>query len=342
MALTISEIECAGIKEVLQTPGAAYGGWFALDALLTSTGAGSPFLFEEPLGQSREVKVALSGLFGRFIARAYLERYFHFAIFAHITKRSFLLDGRKNIEMIRTANGDLPDWLACKPQLTSLTVAEAKGSHDPRGPGAAMARAWKQAQRINVKVNGRKVTIKRIAVATRWGAIAGPADTHISVRDPDQRGEPIKPDDEAALFVGLVRQHIANLLEPLGHPRLALALRDLQSSSDSDYRPYLSAARDALASVAVSKLLNGGAHGEFVGGIVTRGGPMSNSSLSELDQSTLRRLDLRPVFVGLERKLIHAAIDGDRAVWQQLLADRPIDAAGTIVQLGEGVHIRDA
>lgn len=220
MALTISEIESAGIKEVLQTPGAAYGGWFALDTLLTSTGAGSPFLFEDPLGQSREVKVALSGLFGRFVARVYLERYFQLVVFSHITKRSLILDGRKNIAIIRAGSGDLPDWLACTRQLTSLTVAEAKGSHDPRGPDAAMARAWAQAQRINVTANGKKVTIKRVAVATRWGTMVGPADTHISVRDPEERGESIGPDDEAALFVGLVRQHIANLLEPLGHPRL--------------------------------------------------------------------------------------------------------------------------
>jgi hypothetical protein len=70
--LTIQEIEDAGIREVLQTPGAPLGSWNVLDALLEPTGAGSPFVFREPLGQAREVKVALSGLFGRFVARAYL------------------------------------------------------------------------------------------------------------------------------------------------------------------------------------------------------------------------------------------------------------------------------
>jgi len=70
--LGVSEIEDAGIREVLQTPGAAYGAWSILDALLTPIGAGTPFIFRELLGQAREVKVALSGLFGRFVARAYL------------------------------------------------------------------------------------------------------------------------------------------------------------------------------------------------------------------------------------------------------------------------------
>lgn len=36
--LQVSEIEDAGIREVLQTPGAAFGAWSILDALLTATG----------------------------------------------------------------------------------------------------------------------------------------------------------------------------------------------------------------------------------------------------------------------------------------------------------------
>jgi hypothetical protein len=87
VGLEVSEIEDAGIREVLQTPGTAYGAWSILDALLTPTGTGTPFIFKEPLGQAREVKVALSGLFGRFVARAYLERYFKLSIFAHLGSR---------------------------------------------------------------------------------------------------------------------------------------------------------------------------------------------------------------------------------------------------------------
>lgn len=70
VSLNVSEIEDAGIREVLQTPGAAYGAWSILDALLSPTGTGTPFIFREPLGQARELKVALSGLFGRFVSRA--------------------------------------------------------------------------------------------------------------------------------------------------------------------------------------------------------------------------------------------------------------------------------
>ncbi|MDZ4134025.1 MAG: hypothetical protein U1D06_00310, partial [Paracoccaceae bacterium] len=110
--LDVSEIEDAGIREVLQTPGAAYGAWSILDALLSPTGVGTPFIFKQPLGQAREVKVALSGLFGRFVARAYLERYFDLSIFAHLGNRVVDLDRRKRAKIERLARGDLPDWIA--------------------------------------------------------------------------------------------------------------------------------------------------------------------------------------------------------------------------------------
>ena len=136
--LEVSEIEDAGIREVLQTPGAAYGAWSILDALLTPTGAGTPFVFREPLGQAREVKVALSGLFGRFVARAYLERYFNLSIFAHLGSRMIDLDRRRQVKITRLSRGDLPDWIACASDLSSLTVAEAKGCHDVGGPAKAL------------------------------------------------------------------------------------------------------------------------------------------------------------------------------------------------------------
>jgi hypothetical protein len=99
--LAVDEIENAGLLEVLQTPGASLGSWAFLNELLVQTGPGTPFVFKEPLGQAREVKVALSGLFGRFVARAYLERYFNLSIFAHLGRRSFRLDRRMRITIKR-------------------------------------------------------------------------------------------------------------------------------------------------------------------------------------------------------------------------------------------------
>ncbi|MCW0018316.1 hypothetical protein [Rhizobium sp. BT-226] len=348
--LDVSEIEDAGIREVLQTPGAAYGAWSILDALLTPTGAGTPFIFREPLGQAREVKVALSGLFGRFVARAYLERYFNLSIFAHLGSRIIDLDRRRQVKVTRLSRGDLPDWIACASDLSSLTVAEAKGCHDNGGPAKALNRAWAQAGRIDITAGGRKVTVKRIAIATRWGMAApNPTDAHLSVRDPVDEGEPIKPEEKDALFIGLLRLHIANLIKSLGHAELASALRGLT------HQPFarrlqgdLQRARALLDATPVREVEKATAMGGLIGGIVTRAGPVADTDVAPADQEALARLNLRPVFVGIERDLIRAAIDAElqtvRIRLTQIVGPdefaRPDRAGGWIIPIGEERRIR--
>jgi hypothetical protein len=348
--LDVSEIEDAGIREVLQTPGAAYGAWSILDALLTPTGAGTPFIFREPLGQAREVKVALSGLFGRFVARAYLERYFNLSIFAHLGSRIIDLDRRRQVKVTRLSRGDLPDWIACASDLSSLTVAEAKGCHDNGGPAKALNRAWAQAGRIDITAGGRKVTVKRIAIATRWGMAApNPTDAHLSVRDPVDEGEPIKPEEKDALFIGLLRLHIANLIKSLGHAELASVLRGLT------HQPFarrlqgdLQRAQALLDATVVREVEKATAMGGLIGGIVTRAGPVADTDVAPADQEALARLNLRPVFVGIERDLIRAAIDAElqtvrirltRIVGPDEFA-RPDRAGGWIIPIGEERRIR--
>lgn len=343
--LEVADIEDAGIREVLQTPGAAYGAWSILDALLTPTGVGTPFVFREPLGQAREVKVALSGLFGRFVARAYLERYFNLSIFAHLGSRTIDLDRRRRVVVKRLSRGDLPDWVACAADLTSLTVAEAKGCHDVGGPAKALDRAWAQAGRIDLTAQGRKVTVKRIAIATRWGmAAAGPTDAHISVRDPVDEGEPIEPGEKDALFIGLLRLHIANLIKPLGHRELAAALQSLTRQPFARrLQNDLGRARAILDAAPIREVEKVDAMGGLIGGIVTRAGPITDADVSPGDQEALARLNLRPVFVGIERDLIRAAIDADLQVVRFRLSQtvrlddfaRPDRAGGWIVPLGE-------
>jgi hypothetical protein len=344
IALDVSDIEDAGIREVLQTPGAAYGAWSILDALLTPTGAGTSFLFRQPLGQAREVKVALSGLFGRFVARAYLERYFDLSIFAHLGNHMIDLDRRKQVRIKRLARGDLPDWIACKSDLTSLTIAEAKGCHDPGGPAKALARAWTQAGRIDVTVKGRKVTVKRIAVASRWGvANSNPADAYLSVRDPVDEGDPIDPQDKDATFIGLLRLHVANMIEPLGHAELAQALRTLtRQTLPGPLRDTATHARAILDNAPIGQVEKAHDIDGLVGGIVTRAGPITDAVASTVDQEALARLNLRPVFVGVDRDLIRAAIDGEAETIRGRLAEkvspdefaRPDRAGGWIIPLG--------
>jgi len=314
VSLTVSEIEDAGVREVLQTPGAALASWALFDKLLEPTGAGTPFVFREPLGQAREVKVALSGLFGRFVARAYLERYFGLDIFAHLGQRNILLDGTRDIVVERRLRGDLPDWVACSSSLANVTVAEAKGCHDRPGPAKALARAWAQTGRVRITCRALPVTVKRVAIATRWGsARGGSADPMISVQDPEEPGEAISPEDQRALLVGLLRRHIASLLQSLGHGELSEALVSLVSGRQN-VQPLTIAARQALDKAVISDAKVGDPDGsvdELVGGVVSRQGLIANERLSGNDEEVLARLNLRPLFVGIERKLVRAAIDGE-------------------------------
>jgi hypothetical protein len=281
--LTVEEIEDAGIKEILQAPGAALGTWALLDALLQPTGDGTPFLFREPLGQSREVKVALSGLFGRFVARAYLERYFGLSIFAHISRHRLVLNGRRGIEVVRLGKGDFPDWIAAQSSLTLPWVVEAKGCHDSAGPDPALARAWLQACRVDLKAGNRKLTVKRLAIATRWGSAQGGAtEARLSVKDPEEEGDAVSPEDKDAYFIGLLRRHVANLLEPLGYGEFAARLRELTTArSAANERNAHTRARQAFDSMPVREVSDGAAPGPSSSSSVRKssGSPVSMSQI---------------------------------------------------------------
>ena len=159
--LTVDEVEDAGLREVLQTPGVALGNWGLLSALLHP--GSSEFLFRQPLGQAREVKTAVSGLFGRFVARAYATRYLGYSHFAHVSKPPMMLTGTMNGLLRRTPShpsGDMPDWVTWGARV-GLGIVEAKGCHDRGGPGAALERARRQALRAEITIGGRPATFKR-------------------------------------------------------------------------------------------------------------------------------------------------------------------------------------
>ena len=311
--LTIQEIEDAGLREVLQTPGAPISSWSFLGSLLQP---GEPFVFHEPLGQAREVKVALSGLFGRFVARAYLERYCNLSVFHHPGQGPIHLSAARCIFITANDEGDWPDWVACTKAFSDLALAEAKGTHDKAGPKPALSRAWKQVQRVDVVEHGRKVPVKRIAIATRWGmATGGPGEPRISVHDPEDEGDTIDREQKEAIFVGLFRHHTASMISRLGHPDLAKAIRNL---TEADSRVAESEASDHAR-----RLLEESSDGlsmsrdeyrpfrDSVGGVVTRAGPMTAAAASRLDLSRVESLDLRPVFVGIHREVVNAAIEGN-------------------------------
>jgi hypothetical protein len=74
---------------------------------------------------------------------------------------------------------------------------------------------------------------------------------------------------------------------------------------------------------------------------------VTHASVTPSDQESLARLNLRPVFVGVERELIRAAIDAEPQTVRSQLSQsvqpdafaRPDRAGGWIVPLGEERHI---
>ena len=88
--------------------------------------------------------------------------------------------------------------------------------------------------------------------------------------------------------------------------------------------------------------------GRLIGGIVTRAGPVSDADVAPAEQEVLARLNFRPVFVGIERDLIRAAIDAEPQVVRTRLTQivppdefaRRDRAGGWIVPLGQERRIR--
>jgi hypothetical protein len=192
------------------------------------------------------------------------------------------------------------------------------------------------------------VTIKRVAIATRWGAaLNGPAQAYLSVRDPVDEGEPIEAEDKDAIFIGLLRHHIANLVDPLGHAELAGALRRLaRARMQSGLQRDVASARALLNAAPIREVDGASAIDGLVGGIVTRAGPLTDATAGPVDQDVLARLNLRPVFVGIERDLIDAAIEGEIKTVRERLATsthdefaRPDRAGGWVIPLGAGRRI---
>ncbi len=312
VALTVRQIEDAGVLEILQTPGATLGSWQFLGALLDP--GVTTFSFLEPLGHAREVKTAISGLFGRFVARAYATHHLGLSHFVHVRKPPMRLSGLLHGELrrVRGQRGDMPDWVCWGPS-TGMAIVEAKGCHDSKGPDAALDRAYRQAERGEIRVGGRRVPFKRYAIATRWGfSNPAPSSPMLWVKDPEEEGE-LSASERDGLEVSMARWHAATLLAPLGFDAVAKPLMDLvRTPSSGRERAYRSRALEALAACTPMRVEGSDRNPNdlLIGGYVTTSGPLGPVVLSSDDRLTLRRLGILPAFVGLEIGVLKRAIEG--------------------------------
>jgi hypothetical protein len=220
--LTTTEIADAAIREIVQISLSSSPFDLLLEQLLDNSQTN--FSWVSQLGQIRETRTALSGLFGRFIARAYLTRYFGFAYFEPIRQDRQILSPAPSLMIRRATNesGDLPDWVTTTPSVpTIVAIAEAKGSHNVSGGRASLAAAIAQARRVDIWSENTKLMVKRYAIATRWAVSGNPQlqEPWLLVNDPED-GERHPNDNELLrLRRGIALGHFAGLAGGFGAKR---------------------------------------------------------------------------------------------------------------------------
>lgn len=226
LTLTTTEISEAAIREIVQMSLTSVPFGVFLEQLLVPGDAW--FRWVSQLGQIRETRTALSGLFGRFVARAYLTRYRAFHYFEPIRANLQALAAWPHYTVQKNEDGDLPDWIvATAASANAFAVAEAKGSHNRQGPKLPLAAAKAQAARIDIQANGAPLMVKRYAVATRWSVQgnAGLNAPYLWVDDPADGVVEPTPDDVANVARGVRLGHYATMAEGLGLPGTAAAIR---------------------------------------------------------------------------------------------------------------------
>lgn len=222
LPLTTLDIAEAAMREIVQLELSASPFDIFMTGLLDP--ATDWFTWVAQLGQIRETRTALSGLFGRFVARAYLTRYEDFQHFEPIRGDLNALSAWPGLTLKRNGVGDLPDWIVSHGVGTgSIAVAEAKGSHNSAGPRPALDQARKQAKRVNVMAAAIALDVKRFGIATRWAVAGDPKLSlpHLWVDDPADGERAATPEEEQALQRSVGLGHFAALARGMGFPRTA-------------------------------------------------------------------------------------------------------------------------
>ena len=224
---------CA-MGEILQT-GPTAGPMMALFDQLLATGDTKLVWKGRGPGRGIEMRRAFSGLFGRFFARAYLQRYHGFTWFVPIDGSPTALSPKVRIVQKPGSSSELPDWVCARPG--QIAVAEAKGSHQKGNatkgsqPGPIRTAAGQIAGVLLEKkesVGGiEKWTRRRVkgwAVLSRWGVEDPMREAFQYVLDPNTDGESLSEIDRAEIEQDVARVHIGLTLDGMGYHDLAVGL----------------------------------------------------------------------------------------------------------------------
>jgi hypothetical protein len=214
-------------------------------------------------GVGREVRRSISGLFGRFIARWYLETHHGAGAFVPIDRDTFTFHVPSMTAWFRVKRrpgtaADLPDWVWAAPPAAPGApptggFLEAKGTYYRNQLLRSLAGAQTQLSQLTIEHGtapaGPWITLqtKGWAVATGW-ATARPMKRGfpapiLRVEDPVERGEMWTQEHSAAFFDGLRRLQMAQSLAGLGSQRRARQILDRRGRpdipipSDSGQRP---------------------------------------------------------------------------------------------------------
>lgn len=258
--LTTEEIAAAAVEEILQIGLSASPFNLFVEQLLTEDEEW--FKWKAKLGNVRETRTALSGLFGRFVARAYLTRYHDYHHFEPIASDTQSLAGWPYIEVRRAEGvvGDLPDWIvSSRRDANDFAIAEAKGSHNKSGFNDALASAKAQVRRINVHAGETILATKRYAIATRWAVddIVRLEEPWLAVDDPEEGERPPTDDEYRYIQRSIELGHFAALAEGMGLRETGAALREAKTQKPGNFDipegelVSLGEGREAVVAVAV-------------------------------------------------------------------------------------------
>jgi hypothetical protein len=200
-------------------------------------------------GIGREVRRAMSGLFGRFVARWYLTTYHMAGAFVPIDRDEMTVHIPSIGSWIRLSRragetGDLPDWLwAGVPGALGgqpcMGFLEAKGTYYTNQIVRSLAGAHTQLAQLVMHrgptENGpwTLVSCKNWAVGSGWATRdeikRGFVRPKLRVEDPQTEGELLDNDAACGFFLSVARAQLAQTLDGLGAPTRSDKLRSLIS-----------------------------------------------------------------------------------------------------------------